>query len=65
MVSKLREMSLEKEIEYQMSLQDSEEGKQKFQELLSQIEQLKHEDANSYISNLNMNYKPFQEEIIV
>ena len=57
------EVSLKNEIKYQIKITENDEGKQRFQILLQQIENLKKLDVNSYIKSIKDNYSFYKGEI--
>ena len=50
--NKIKEFNIQQEIEFRMIQEDQEEGKQRYKDLLNQIESLKKMDVNSYVYNL-------------
>ena len=57
------EVSLKNELTYQIKVTETDEGKQRFKNLLQQIENLKKLDINTYIKSIKDNYGFYKGEI--
>ena len=61
--TKIKDINIIEKIKYEMFNETTEEGKERYLEMLQQINALKKSDVNSYISELEREFEPFQEEI--
>lgn len=61
--TKIKDIHIIEKIKYEMFNETTEEGKERYLEMLNQINALKRSDVNSYISELEREFEPFQEEI--
>ena len=61
--TKIKDINIIEKIKYQMLKDSSEEGKERYMEMLNQINALKESDVASYINELEREYEPFEEEI--
>ena len=61
--TKIKDIHIIEKIKYEMFNETTEEGKERYLEMLHQINALKKSDVNSYISELEREFEPFQEEI--
>ena len=58
-----QKINLTNELKYQIGITHNLEGKERFQNLLEQIESMKNENIKEYISILNENYNLYKGEI--
>ena len=61
--AKLKDLNLVEKIKHQLFAETTEEGKQRFLDMLNQINKLKDVDVNQYVQDLEKELDPIQEEI--
>lgn len=61
--AKLKDLNLVEKIKHQLFTETTEEGKQRFLDMLNQINKLKDIDVNQYVQDLEKELDPIQEEI--
>ena len=61
--TKIKDINIIEKIKYEMLNETSEEGRERYLEMINQINLLKQSDVSAYISELEREYEPFQEEI--
>jgi vacuolar-type H+-ATPase subunit I/STV1 len=61
--AKLKDLNLIEKIKHQLFTETTEEGKQRFLDMLNQINKLKDIDVNQYVQDLEKELDPIQEEI--
>ena len=59
----LNEINLTNELKYQISISNDKESRQKFANLLNEIESLRNLDSNQYIKMLKKNFEMYKEEL--